>query len=119
MAKLRFGVFQVQDGWQLWCQDHQLGRFHHRGDAISAGERAADQASGSGFEVELHIMNPNGELRLADRPSWGGQPTRAVSRRRGQADTAEEAFSESALPKLVPAVRVAPSTTFCGEAGDA
>jgi hypothetical protein len=71
MAKVRYGVFQVDAQWLLCCEQHQLGRYADQPSAISAGKRAACQAMDSGFDAELHIMDPGGELRRADPASFG------------------------------------------------
>ena len=115
MAKLRLGVFQIQDEWRL-CQ---LGRFKRAVDAISAGGSAADQATRSAFEVELHIMTWDGELRLADLACLSKRrPTSALSRRRTKA--AAEAFIEGGL-LLEPAAgtRAARSATRYVKVGNA
>jgi hypothetical protein len=68
-AKVRYGVFQIDSQWLLCCEEHRLGRFSSRLDAISAGKRAACEAMGSGFDAELFIMDA-GELRQADPASF-------------------------------------------------
>lgn len=118
MAKLRFGVFQVRDEWQLWCQLHQLGRFNRRVDAMSAAERAADQATGSGFDVELHIMSPDGELKLADPHAASERPADAPSHRT-KAEAAEEVIIERPRPEPVGWFRSAPPAIRYANAGDA
>ncbi|HEY3815351.1 MAG TPA: hypothetical protein VGL66_19190 [Caulobacteraceae bacterium] len=59
-------MFQIDSQWMLYCEQHRLGRYSNQQDAISAGERAAGQALGSGFDAELHIMEIGGEFRKAD-----------------------------------------------------
>jgi hypothetical protein len=71
MAKVRYGVFQIDSEWLLYCEQHHLGRYADQPSAISAGKRAACQAMGSGFEAELLIMDAGGELRQADPASFG------------------------------------------------
>jgi hypothetical protein len=71
MAKVRYGVFQIDSHWLLCCEQHRLGRYADRQSAISAGQRAACQAMGSGFDAELFIMEIDGELRKASPASFG------------------------------------------------
>jgi hypothetical protein len=71
MAKVRYGVFQIDSQWILCCEDYRLGHYSNRLNAISAGQRTARQAMGSGFDAELFIMDVGGELRQAD-PTWLG-----------------------------------------------
>ena len=71
MAKVRYGVFQVNSQWLLCCEQHHLGRYSDQVEAIAAGKRAACQAMGSGFDAELLIMDVGGELRHADPASFG------------------------------------------------
>jgi hypothetical protein len=71
MAKVRYGVFQVDSKWLLCCEQHRLGRYEDQMSAVSAGRRAACQAMGSGFDAELLIMDVGGELRKADPASFG------------------------------------------------
>ena len=70
MAKVRYGVFQVDSHWLLCCEEHHLGRYDDQRDAIAAGRRAASQAMGSGFDAELLVMDIGGELRHEDPGSF-------------------------------------------------
>jgi len=70
MAKVRYGVFEVDGHWSLWCGSHRLGGYTDQSAAIAAGARAACQAAGSGFDPELLIMD-SGELRRANPASYG------------------------------------------------
>ena len=70
-AKVRYGVFQIDSQWLLYCEQHRLGRFPYQSAAVSAGKRAACQAMGSGFDAELLIMDLGGELRPVDRAAFG------------------------------------------------
>jgi hypothetical protein len=70
-AKVRYGVFHVDQQWMLCCEQHQLGRYDEQHEAVAAGGRAACQAMGSGFDAELLIMDIGGELRRADPATFG------------------------------------------------
>jgi len=70
MAKVRYGVFQVDGQWLLCCAEHHLGRYPDQVAAVAAARRAAGQAIGSGFDAELLIMDTDGELRRADPASF-------------------------------------------------
>ncbi|HEX4199212.1 MAG TPA: hypothetical protein VHZ26_17380 [Caulobacteraceae bacterium] len=65
-AKIRYGVFRQDSQWLLCCGEHRLGRYDDMDAALSAGQRAASQAVGSGFDAELYVMDVGGELRRAD-----------------------------------------------------
>lgn len=71
MAKVRYGVFQVDAQWLLCCQEYNLGRYVDQSAAIAAGKRAAGQAMGSGFDAELLVMDVGGELRRVEPAQFG------------------------------------------------
>jgi hypothetical protein len=73
MAKVRYGVFQIDSQWLLCCAEHRLGRYADRQSAILAGQRAVGQAIGSGFDAELLILEVGGELRKAELALFGEQ----------------------------------------------
>lgn len=71
MAKIRYGVFQVDSQWLLCCEDYNLGRYVDQSTAVTAGKRAACQAMGSGFDAELLVMGVGGELSRVDPAQFG------------------------------------------------
>lgn len=71
MAKVRYGVFQMNAQWVLCSEKQHLGRYADMPSAVSAGRRAACQAMGNGLDAELHIMDIRGELRRVDPASFG------------------------------------------------
>lgn len=65
---VRYGVFQVNAEWLLYCNQRNMGRYPNRMSALTAGRRAAHEAMGNGLEVELLVMEASGEFRPA-RPA--------------------------------------------------
>jgi hypothetical protein len=52
---MRYGVFQLGGQWLLCCDERRLGRYNDLRTAVSAGQRAARDAMGSGYDAELAI----------------------------------------------------------------
>jgi len=66
MAKLRYGVFNIDNSWRVFRDSERTGLFGSREEALSSAENQARRALGEGFEVELYLQHSSGELVMAD-----------------------------------------------------
>jgi hypothetical protein len=71
MTTLRYGVFNVDRTWKVFRETERTGLFDSRDEALTAAKSAVRDALGAGFEVELYVEGPCGELRKADLSGVG------------------------------------------------
>jgi hypothetical protein len=69
MNKIHYGVFNIANQWKVFKGIQRTGLFETRQQAMLAAESEVRAAMGAGFEVELYVESPGGELKRADLSS--------------------------------------------------
>ena len=62
MATVHYGVVQVGDRWTIISDQLRFGAYRSRREAERAATRLAEQATGLGLPVRMHVQDETGQL---------------------------------------------------------
>jgi len=62
MAELHYGVVRVGDSWAIIGDQLRVGAYATRNQAEHAARNLAEQATGLGLPVRMHLQDETGEL---------------------------------------------------------
>ncbi|MBI1686155.1 hypothetical protein [Caulobacter hibisci] len=62
MAEVHYGVVQVGDRWTIIGDQLRFGAYRSRREAEQAAVRLAEQATGVGIPVRMHLQDETGQL---------------------------------------------------------
>jgi hypothetical protein len=62
MSELHYGVVRVGDTWAIIGDQLRVGAYPTRRQAETAAHRLAEQATGVGLPVRLHLQDDTGQL---------------------------------------------------------
>jgi hypothetical protein len=62
MTEVHYGVVRVGNTWAIIGDQLRVGAYATRRQAVSAARRLAEQATGVGLPVQMHLQDDTGEL---------------------------------------------------------
>lgn len=62
MAQVHYGVVQMGDHWSIIGDQLRFGSYRNRRAAERAAKRLAEQATGLGIPVVMHLQDETGQL---------------------------------------------------------
>lgn len=62
MAEVHYGVVRVGDTWAIIGDQLRVGAYASRRQAVTAARRLAEQTTGVGLPVRMHLQDDSGQL---------------------------------------------------------